>query len=82
MTINSERQRVSESLIQDFKMSLRGRLLRPGMDGYEDSRRIWNSNVAKRPSLIARYSGVADVVNSVNFGSFSGLKSGTKSWDR
>src|SRR2546425_5395933 len=67
MTINSERQRVSESLIQDFKMSLRGRLLRPGMDGYEDSRRIWNSNVVKRPSLIARCSGVADVVSSVNF---------------
>src|SRR5438128_12284358 len=67
MTINSERQRVSESLIQDFKTRLRGRLLRPGMDGYEDSRRIWNSNVVKRPSLIARCGGVADVVSSVNF---------------
>src|SRR5438445_902658 len=67
MTIISERQRVSESLIRDFKMSLRGRLLRPGMDGYEDSRKIWNSNIVKRPSLIARCSGVTDVVNSVNF---------------
>src|SRR2546425_13310859 len=65
--LNLEGQRVSESLIQDFKTRLRGRLLRPGMDGYEDSRRIWNSNVVKRPSLIARCSGVADVVNSVNF---------------
>ena len=65
--LNLEGQRVPESLIQDFKTRLRGRLLRPGMDGYEDSRRIWNSNVVKRPSLIARCSGVADVVNSVNF---------------
>src|SRR5437016_5713939 len=65
--LNLEGQRVSESLIQDFKTRLRGRLLRPGMDGYEDSRRIWNSNVVKHPSLIARCSGVTDVVNSVNF---------------
>src|SRR5437867_11287061 len=65
--LNLEGQRVPESLIQDFKTRLRGRLLRPGMDGYEDSRRIWNSNVVKRPSLIARCIGVADVVNSVNF---------------
>src|SRR5438445_10896860 len=65
--LNLEGQRVPESLIQDFKTRLRGRLLRPGMDGYEDSRKIWNSNVVKRPSLIARCIGVADVVNSVNF---------------
>src|SRR5438445_12934017 len=65
--LDLEGQRVSESVIQDFRTRLSGRLLRPGMDGYEDSRRIWNSNVVKRPSLIARCSGVADVVSSVNF---------------
>src|SRR2546425_12517064 len=65
--LNLEGQSFSESLIQDFKTRLRGRLLRPGMDGYEDSRRIWNSNLVKRPSLIARCSEAADVVNSVSF---------------
>src|SRR5207244_8779552 len=65
--LDLEGQRVSESVIQDFRTRLSGRLLRPGMDGYEDSRKIWNGNIVKRPSLIARCSGVADVVNSVNF---------------
>jgi FAD/FMN-containing dehydrogenase len=43
-----------------------GNLLRPGDDGYEAARRVYNETVDKRPGLIAYASGVADVVAAVN----------------
>ncbi|HEV8713690.1 MAG TPA: FAD-binding oxidoreductase, partial [Candidatus Binatia bacterium] len=39
----------------------------PGDAGYDQARKIWNGMIDKRPSLIVRCRGVADVVNAVNF---------------
>ena len=39
----------------------------PGEEGYESGRRIWNACIDRRPGLIARCSGVADVVHAVKF---------------
>ena len=38
-----------------------GDLLRAPIDGYDAARRVWNGNVDRRPALIARCRGVADV---------------------
>jgi FAD/FMN-containing dehydrogenase len=64
---NLNGQSIAETEIQDLKTRLRGKLLRPGTEGYEDARRIWNANIVRHPSLIAKCTGVADIVNSVNF---------------
>jgi hypothetical protein len=56
-----------ESAIQDFKALLQSALLGPGDAGYDDARRIWNGMIDRRPALIVRCHGVADVINSVNF---------------
>src|ERR1700730_2651379 len=53
--------------IPDLKASLRGALLSPGDPGYEDARRVWNGMIDRRPTLIARCRGVADVIQAVNF---------------
>lgn len=53
--------------IESLKNSLRGQLLLPGEDGYEQARTLWNGMIDKRPALIVRCAGVADVINSVNF---------------
>jgi len=58
---------LKESSIQDFKAGLSGALLRPGEPGYDDARKIWNGMIDKRPALIARCRGVADVISSVRF---------------
>ena len=58
---------LKESVVEDFKTSLNGTLLRPGEAGYDDARKIWNGMIDKRPALIARCRGVADVINSVRF---------------
>jgi FAD/FMN-containing dehydrogenase len=42
-----------------------GQLLRPGDPHYEEVRKVHNGLVDKRPALIARCRGVADVVDAV-----------------
>ncbi len=53
--------------IEQFSAGLRGDLLRPGDDGYDDARTIYNAMIDKQPALIARCAGVADVIHAVNF---------------
>src|SRR5262249_43849796 len=52
---------------QGFKIGLRGPLLRPGDMGYDVARQVWNGMIDRRPALIARCAGVADVITAVNF---------------
>ncbi|MEV4895808.1 FAD-dependent oxidoreductase, partial [Nonomuraea sp. NPDC055795] len=42
-----------------------GRLLTPGDDGYDTARTVWNAMVDRRPRMIVRAAGVADVVAAV-----------------
>jgi FAD/FMN-containing dehydrogenase len=58
---------IDEETVQAFQARLHGDLLRPGNDGYDDARKIWNAMIDKRPGLIARCTGVADVIDAVNF---------------
>ena len=54
--------------LQSFKSTFRGQVLLREDDEYSEARKIWNASVDKSPKLIARCSGVADVVDAVNFG--------------
>jgi FAD/FMN-containing dehydrogenase len=44
-----------------------GAVLEPGDDGYEAARHIWNGDVQRRPAVIARCMGTADVMAAVRF---------------
>jgi FAD/FMN-containing dehydrogenase len=46
---------------------LRGELLTPGDPGYDETRRVWNATIDRKPALIARCAGTADVMRSVSF---------------
>jgi FAD/FMN-containing dehydrogenase len=54
--------------------SFSGQLLKPADAGYEETRRVHNGLVDKRPALIARCRGVADVVDAVNLTHQLGLE--------
>jgi hypothetical protein len=54
--------------IDELRGTLRGQLLTAGEEGYEQARRIWNGAFDRRPALIVRCAGAADVVQTVNFG--------------
>src|SRR5262245_1959130 len=58
---------LDEAAVQGFKTSLRGPLLRPGDAGYDDARQVWNGMIDRRPALIVRCTGVADVITAVQF---------------
>ena len=54
--------------VADLRRSLRGQLLLAGDAGYEEARQVWNGSFKRRPALIARCAGAADVIQAVNFG--------------
>ena len=58
---------ISQSLIESFKSSLRGRVFCPGESGYDEARRIHNAMIDRRPAIIVRCAGVADVIAAVKF---------------
>jgi FAD/FMN-containing dehydrogenase len=59
-----------QSLAKNFS----GALLRPRDDGYEEARKVHNGLIDKRPMLIARCRGVADVVDALGFARDGGLE--------
>jgi FAD/FMN-containing dehydrogenase len=58
---------LDETAVEQFAAGSRGKLLRAGDDGYDEARTIWNAMIDKRPALIARCAGPADVIHAVNF---------------
>src|SRR6266511_5646354 len=58
---------LEDTVVEAFKASLRGALLRPGDVGYDDTRKIHNGMIDRRPALIACCAGVADVLTGVRF---------------
>ena len=54
--------------IDEVRARLRGQLLTAGDEGYEQARRVWNGSFDRRPALIVRCLGAADVVQAVDFG--------------
>jgi FAD/FMN-containing dehydrogenase len=68
VTMNTGAEAVlGERVVEEFRAGLGGRLLRAGDDGYDEARKVWNGMIDRRPALIARCAGVADVINCVNF---------------
>jgi FAD/FMN-containing dehydrogenase len=57
---------LKESHLERFKAQLHGEVLGLGQEGYDAARKVWNGMVDKRPALIARCTGPADVVACVN----------------
>jgi FAD/FMN-containing dehydrogenase len=59
--------------VEKLAGALRGPLLRPGEEGYDPARRVWNGMIDRRPALIARCAGPADVIAAVRFAREHGL---------
>jgi FAD/FMN-containing dehydrogenase len=72
-TISSAAAAPSSSEIAGLAARLRGPLLRPGDPGYDGARAVWNGMIDRRPALVVRCLGTADVVACVEFARASGL---------
>jgi FAD/FMN-containing dehydrogenase len=58
---------LENAVVEEFRTRLRGDLLQPGDAAYDSTRKVWNEMVDKRPALIVRCRGVADVIAGVRF---------------
>lgn len=58
---------IVESAVQHFRSSLRGQSFCPGDSGYDEARTIPNAMIDRRPAVIARCAGAADVIACVRF---------------
>ena len=58
---------LDEAAVKALQARLRGVLICPEDAGYEQARKVWNGMIDKWPALIARCTGVADVVHAVQF---------------
>jgi FAD/FMN-containing dehydrogenase len=64
---------VSNSAIEELKTAVRGQLLLPDDAGFDEARSIWNAMIDRRPAMILRCAGVADVRRGVAFARDNGL---------
>src|SRR4051812_33369703 len=58
---------LEEATVEQFGGDLRGELIQPDDDGYDEARKVFNGMIDKRPQMIVRCADVADVIASVNF---------------
>ena len=65
-TMNSE-------VVAGFRAALRGPVLQPGDPDYDAARMVWNAMIERRPALVARCAGTADVMAAVTFARRHGL---------
>jgi FAD/FMN-containing dehydrogenase len=58
---------IDTTALDAFRPNFLGELLSADDGGYDHARKIWNGQIDRRPALIARCTGVADVMAAVRF---------------
>ncbi|TCR91667.1 FAD-binding oxidoreductase [Rhizobium sp. BK376] len=66
-TLEKGRAVVSGAAIDALALGFRGALLTPDDPAYDETRAIWNGMIDKRPGIIFRCLGAADVIAAVKF---------------
>jgi hypothetical protein len=54
--------KLDDTAVAELEAAFRGQLVRPGDPTYHEHRQIWNGSIDRHPALIARCTGVADVM--------------------
>src|SRR5438270_10663655 len=67
ITTDGSERSLKGAVIGKLASDLRGELLTCDHPGYDAARKVWNGMVDKRPALIARCAGTADVISCVRF---------------
>ncbi len=76
--LNGTAVELNPEALQAFKAAFRGQVLTADDAGFDDTRKIWNAMIDRRPGLIARCTGTADVVQAVRFARQHGLLSSVR----
>jgi FAD/FMN-containing dehydrogenase len=58
---------VDGAALEAIGAALRGKVLADGAPGYDEARTIWNAMIDRKPGIIIRCQGAADVVQAIRF---------------
>lgn len=68
MTATTDAPRViGDATLGELRAAVRGPVIRPGDEAYDEARAVWNAAHDRRPALIVRCTGTADVIAAVEF---------------
>src|SRR5205809_1926149 len=73
MTAIAEGLTLEETAVAELSAGLRGEIVGRDDPVYDEARKIWNGSIDRRPALVARCAGVADVRAAVGFAKATGL---------
>lgn len=59
---------MQQEAVNQFKGQLRGELIEPTDERYDEARKVYNAMISRKPRLIAMCVDVADVITAVQFG--------------
>ena len=60
--------------VEALAAQVRGGVIRPADTGYDDARAVWNWSIDRRPAVIVRCAGPADVITALAFARTHGLE--------
>src|SRR6059036_2850554 len=72
-TGNGTTTALASEVVDTLRGQLRGALCLAGEPGYEQARSIWNAMIDRRPAVIVRAAGAADVIRAVGVAREQGL---------
>ena len=72
-TMDGDSRVIALPALQAFKAVFKGPVLTTSDADYEATRQIWNAMIERRPALVARCTGTADVMQAVRFARQHGL---------
>jgi FAD/FMN-containing dehydrogenase len=65
--------KISDAAVKGLASGFSGELVRPGDDSYDETRKVFNGMIDRRPALIARARSSADLAATVRFAASEGL---------
>jgi FAD/FMN-containing dehydrogenase len=66
-TLDGSEIELKQETLAALRMRLSGTVVVSGEAGYEESRTVWNAMIDKKPAVVVRCRGVADVISCVQF---------------
>ena len=66
--------RTIDTDVTALRAAVDGAVLLPGDEGYDEARSVWNGDIDRRPAVIARCSGPADVAAALRYAQEAGLE--------
>ena len=64
---------IGQQAFEKLKAGVRGEVIRPGDPGYDSARAVYNAMIDKKPAVVVRCAGVADVISAVKTARAEGM---------